>query len=146
MPHADDASSCSAWRPSHDHKPRIQPSDCDESRLAIITPLVRASEMWAGKDLPGTAHVQPALLQRQQPLLAVAGNTHAIIVATTIRAVKPYRSWLAASYRSGSAAGSAADRPLQPDVGCPRTGTPPNPSRATFAAPLPRMGSWNLLR
>jgi hypothetical protein len=89
MPHADDASSCPAWRPSHDHEPRIQPADRDESHLAVITPQVWAAEMRTGKDLPGTAHVQAAILQRQQPLLSVAGNAHAIIVATTIRAVKP---------------------------------------------------------
>jgi hypothetical protein len=33
-------------------------------------------------------HVQAAILQRQKPLLSVAGNAHAIIVATTIAAVK----------------------------------------------------------
>jgi hypothetical protein len=96
MPHADDASSCPAWRPSHDHELGIQPSDGDESRLAVITPQVRAGEMRTGKNLSGTAHVQAAVLQRQQPLLPVASNAHVIIVATIIGAVKPQQGWVAA--------------------------------------------------
>ena len=52
--------------------------------------------MRAGKDLAGATHVQPAILQRQQPLLSVAGNAHVIIVATTIGAVKPQQGWVAA--------------------------------------------------
>jgi hypothetical protein len=96
MPHADDASGCPAGRPSHDHEPGIQPADRDESRLTVITPLVRPGEMWAGKDVPGTAHVQAAILQRQQPLLSVAGNAQWINVATIIEAVKLRQRWVAA--------------------------------------------------
>jgi len=78
MPHADDALSFSAWCPSHDHEPGIQPSDGNESLLAVIAPPVQAREVRAGKDLAGATHVQPAILQRQQPLLSVAGDAHAL--------------------------------------------------------------------
>lgn len=91
MPHADDASSGPAWRPGHDHESGIQPPDGDESRLAVITPQIRASEMRAGKDFVGTTHVQAAILQRQQPLVSIAGDAHGIIVATLIAAVKTQR-------------------------------------------------------
>lgn len=96
MPHANDASSRPAWRPSHDHESGIQPSDGDESRLAVIMPQIRASEMRAGKNLAGTAHVQAAILQRQQPLPSVAGDAHEIIVATLIAAVKTQRGRVSA--------------------------------------------------
>jgi hypothetical protein len=78
MPHADYSSSYSTGRPSHDDEPGIQPSDSDESLLAIVTPSVGASEMWTGKNLDGTAHIQAAILQRQQPLLSVAGDAHVL--------------------------------------------------------------------
>jgi len=78
MPHADYSSSYSAGRPSHGHEPGIQPSDSDESLLAIVAPSVGAGEMWTRKDLGGTAHIQTAILQRQQPLLSIAGDTHSL--------------------------------------------------------------------
>jgi len=96
MPHADDSSSCSAWRPSHDREPGIQPSDGYESRLAVIVPLVRAGEMRPGKDLTGATHVQAAILQRSQPLLSVAGDPYGVIVATKNAPVKPPHKRVAA--------------------------------------------------
>lgn len=96
MPHADNASSRPAWRPGHDHESGIQPSDGDKSRLAVITPQIRASKMRADKDFVGTTHVQAAILQRPQPLVSIAGDAHGIIVVTRIAAVKTQRGRVSA--------------------------------------------------
>jgi hypothetical protein len=82
VPHADDASCNAAWRPCENYKPRIEPTNGNESRLAVVFAVIRAGEMRSGKNLSSANQIQSALLQGPIALLGIAGDSHGLIVAT----------------------------------------------------------------
>src|SRR5579875_2546283 len=64
MPHTDDASCGAARRPCEHDKPGIDPPRRDEARLAVVLPIICASEVRPGKDFLCSSHVQTTFLQR----------------------------------------------------------------------------------
>lgn len=84
VPHADDASCNAARRPCENHKSRVEPTDGNESRLAVVFSVIRAGEMRPGKNLSGANQIQSALLQGPIALLGAAGDSHGLSVATTM--------------------------------------------------------------
>src|SRR6185312_16025022 len=82
MPHTDDASCDAARRPCEHDKPRIEPTRCDEARLAVVLAIICAREVRPGKNFLCSAHVQTALLQCPFAFCRVAGDPHGLTVAT----------------------------------------------------------------
>lgn len=87
MPHADDASGHTTRRPDEYDEPRIQPSDRDVARLAIVPSVIFPSQVRSLKDLLGPAHIKAALDLRLLPLRGIAGYAHFLTVATFNTAV-----------------------------------------------------------
>jgi hypothetical protein len=90
VPHADNASGLAAGRPDKIHQPRIQPTDSDVPRLAIVEAVVRAGQVGTREDFRRSAHIKAAIPQGVLALCGIAGDTHGITVATIKGSVKCY--------------------------------------------------------
>jgi len=78
FPHADDAAGVAPGRPDHHDKPGIQPTRGDESRLAIVLPVVRTRQVPAEKDFGGTLEIEASLSQGSRPLGGIELGGHKI--------------------------------------------------------------------
>ena len=76
MPHADDASCGTAWRPCENDKPGVEPADGDEAGFAVVLAVVGAGEMQTGKRFVGAQKIQAARLLRPQTFCRVACDPH----------------------------------------------------------------------
>jgi hypothetical protein len=57
LPHRNYASGIAARRPNDNDYPLIEPAGCDETLLAILTPVIRARHMWGGKHLASPSKI-----------------------------------------------------------------------------------------
>jgi hypothetical protein len=89
VPNADDSPCNTTWGPNQDDDSFVKPASGNVARLAVIEAVVHTSQMSTGKDLFGSAHVEPALTKQCFSLLRIAGDTHVLIVATIKTRVKP---------------------------------------------------------
>lgn len=78
LPHADDPVGAFAARPNEDDHSPVQKSDCDETSLTIIFPVVLDGQCFADEDLIRSAHVETALKQCCLAFTLVKFDFHAI--------------------------------------------------------------------
>src|SRR5690606_29068749 len=63
VPHRDDVAGLATLRPDHDHHPFVENARCDESRLAIIEPLIDGGGGSSVEHFIGSCEVQAAIPQ-----------------------------------------------------------------------------------
>lgn len=68
--------SVAALRPADNHHPAIQAADRDDTRLAVVLPLVGPVEGQAAEYGPGIREVEPSLGKRPLALAGVEGDLH----------------------------------------------------------------------
>jgi hypothetical protein len=88
VPNADDSTGNTTWGPNQDNDSFVKPPSGNVAQLAVIEAVVHTSQMSTGKDLFGSAHVEPTLTKQCVSLLRIAGDTHGLIVATINTRVK----------------------------------------------------------
>jgi hypothetical protein len=79
MPHANDSSGSTTWRPNEYDQLRIEPADSSEPGLSVVKAIVDACEVITGEDLFGPAHIEPPLLQRALPFRGIASDAHELL-------------------------------------------------------------------
>jgi hypothetical protein len=65
VPHRDDVACVATLRPDHHHQPAVEMTRGDETRLAIIEPIVDDRCGTAIEYLVGSREIQPAMPPRQ---------------------------------------------------------------------------------
>jgi hypothetical protein len=65
-------------RPDHHDHAGIQPTRSDEARLAVVVPVIRASQVPTEKHLYSTLEVEAPLSQRSRPFGRVELDAHQI--------------------------------------------------------------------
>jgi hypothetical protein len=79
MPHANDSSGSTTWRPNEYDQFRIEPAHRSESGLSVVKAIVDPREVIPGEDLFGPAHIESPLLQRALPLGGIASDAHDLL-------------------------------------------------------------------
>jgi len=82
MPHADNTPRRTSRSPNEHDQSSVEPAGSYKPWLTVVVTLVLTREMRPGEYFLCSAQIQTALLQSRRPLIGIAGNAHALIVAT----------------------------------------------------------------